>query len=129
MGGRLVPWIPRPKLIPEWDGMYGESGDAHFCFILILTNFKISHNLMSCPGLVSGRSKSMRHIVIFLVNVSLVRAPGGVNNNVRIPNQKRAIYQVVVQYRRMMGRSNGRIRRRGMYWNSFTMTILGRVGG
>jgi hypothetical protein len=25
------------------------------------------------------------------------RAPGGVNNNVRIPNQKRAIYQVVVQ--------------------------------
>lgn len=57
------------------------------------------------------------------------RAPGGVNNNVRIPNQKRAIYQVVVQYRRMMGRSNGRIRRRGMYWNSFTMTILGRVGG
>ena len=29
MGGRLVPWIPRPKLIPEWDGMYGASGDAH----------------------------------------------------------------------------------------------------
>ena len=25
----LVPWIPRPKLIPEWDGMYGASGDAH----------------------------------------------------------------------------------------------------
>lgn len=25
------------------------------------------------------------------------RAPGGVNNNIRIPNQKRAIYQVVVQ--------------------------------
>jgi hypothetical protein len=25
------------------------------------------------------------------------RAPGGVNNNMRIPNQKRAIYQVVVQ--------------------------------
>ena len=25
------------------------------------------------------------------------RAPGGVNNNVRIPNQKRAIYQVVVE--------------------------------
>ena len=25
------------------------------------------------------------------------KAPGGVNNNVRIPNQKRAIYQVVVQ--------------------------------
>ena len=24
------------------------------------------------------------------------RAPGGVNNNLRIPNQKRAIYQVVV---------------------------------
>ena len=29
MGGRSVPWIPRPKLIPEWDGMYGASGDAH----------------------------------------------------------------------------------------------------
>ena len=27
--GRLVPWIPRPKLIPERDGMYGVSGDAH----------------------------------------------------------------------------------------------------
>ena len=27
--GRLVPWIPRPKLIPERDGMYGASGDAH----------------------------------------------------------------------------------------------------
>ena len=26
---RLVPWIPRPKLIPERDGMYGASGDAH----------------------------------------------------------------------------------------------------
>ena len=26
---KLVPWIPRPKLIPEWDGMYGASGDAH----------------------------------------------------------------------------------------------------
>jgi hypothetical protein len=27
--GRLVPWIPRPKFIPERDGMYGASGDAH----------------------------------------------------------------------------------------------------
>ena len=27
--GRLVPWIPRPKLIPERDGMYGASGDTH----------------------------------------------------------------------------------------------------
>jgi hypothetical protein len=27
-GGGLVPWIPRPKLIPERDGMYGASGDA-----------------------------------------------------------------------------------------------------
>ena len=27
--GGLVPWIPRPKLIPERDGMYGASGDAH----------------------------------------------------------------------------------------------------
>ena len=25
----LVPWIPRPKLIPERDGMYGASGDVH----------------------------------------------------------------------------------------------------
>jgi len=29
VGGRLVPWIPRPKLIPERDGMCGASGDAH----------------------------------------------------------------------------------------------------
>ena len=29
MGGGLVPWIPCPKLIPERDGMYGASGDAH----------------------------------------------------------------------------------------------------
>jgi hypothetical protein len=28
-GGGLVPWNPRPKLIPERDGMYGASGDAH----------------------------------------------------------------------------------------------------
>ena len=27
--GRLIPWIPRPKFIPERDGMYGASGDAH----------------------------------------------------------------------------------------------------
>ena len=26
---RLVPWIPRPKLIPKGDGMHGVSGDAH----------------------------------------------------------------------------------------------------
>ena len=26
---RLVPWIPRPKLIPKWDGMHGVPGDAH----------------------------------------------------------------------------------------------------
>ena len=26
---RLVPWIPRPKLIPKWDGMHGAPGDAH----------------------------------------------------------------------------------------------------
>ena len=29
MGGGLVPWIPRPKLIPERDGMYGASGETH----------------------------------------------------------------------------------------------------
>jgi hypothetical protein len=29
VGGRLVPWIPRPELIPERDGMHGASGDAH----------------------------------------------------------------------------------------------------
>ena len=32
-----------------------------------------------------------------LIKLKYRRAPGGVNNNVRIPNQKRAIYQVVVQ--------------------------------
>ena len=25
----LVPWVPRPKLIPKSDGMHGVSGDAH----------------------------------------------------------------------------------------------------
>jgi hypothetical protein len=29
VGGRLVPWIPRPKLIPKRDGMRGAAGDAH----------------------------------------------------------------------------------------------------
>ena len=29
MGGRLVPWIPRPKLSPKWDGVHGAPGDAH----------------------------------------------------------------------------------------------------
>ena len=28
-GEVIVPWIPRPKLIPERDGMYGASGDTH----------------------------------------------------------------------------------------------------
>ena len=25
----LVPWVPRPKLIPKSDGMHGVSGDTH----------------------------------------------------------------------------------------------------
>ena len=29
MGGRLVPWIPRPKLSPKRDGVHGAPGDSH----------------------------------------------------------------------------------------------------
>ena len=31
-GGTLVPRIPDPKLIPEWDGSGGVSSDAHLRF-------------------------------------------------------------------------------------------------